>query len=351
MNNINNSDESDDNLMITTTKLRKKRQPLTIEVVRNIRKSFNKGCSAQEISRDESISLPTVYKVIDKICNGNVDSEITSNKSGPRKKNSSEAKTKLSQILLRSASYSQKELSEELASNGINRSQSSVSRLLKEMNYTRKRLVKIPEERNTIRNIDARQIYARQLEFVSDSNLVFLDETGINLNLSRNYGYSPKNAKAVRVCKNSRGRNVSCMVAIKNTGIVGYKIFDGSFNGDTFMDFINDILDYHFRLNVNDVLVMDNCSFHHRRDVIQLLTNKNINYRFLLAYSPQLNPIEEYFSHFKARLNSFPNLPSNRSELISRAGDILENETISFVGWFAHMRKYIDAALARQEFI
>jgi len=59
------------------------------------------------------------------------------------------------------------------------------------MDYFRKRLVLIPEERNTPKNIDARQNYAREVQFIANSNLVFLDETGLNLHQMRNYGYSP----------------------------------------------------------------------------------------------------------------------------------------------------------------
>ncbi|KAG0442027.1 hypothetical protein DMUE_0601 [Dictyocoela muelleri] len=118
------------------------------------------------------------------------------------------------------------------------------------------------------------------MRFISYDNLVFLDETGINLNQSRNYNYSPKNTKAVKIVKNSRGKNVSCMVAIKKSGIVTYQIKDGPFNGDTFINFIENNLLFHFQNNRTNIIGIDNCSFHHSRDVIALLENKNINIRF-----------------------------------------------------------------------
>ncbi|KAG0434514.1 hypothetical protein DMUE_5152 [Dictyocoela muelleri] len=106
-------------------------------------------------------------------------------------------------------------MASELFKSGIKKTQSTISSILKNMSYSRKRLVKIPEERNSQWKIEIRRAYAREMQFISDDNLVFLDETGINLNRSRNYGYSPKNTKAVKIVKNSRGKNVSCMVAIK----------------------------------------------------------------------------------------------------------------------------------------
>ena len=94
------------------------------------------------------------------------------------------------------------------------------------------------------------------------------------------------------------------METIKNSGILAYNIKEGSFDGDGFITFIQKKLDVHFQNNRNDVLIMNNCSFHHRKNVIALLKMKKINHRFLSPYYPELNPIEEYFSHFKTVLSS-----------------------------------------------
>ncbi|KAG0434020.1 hypothetical protein DMUE_5331 [Dictyocoela muelleri] len=209
------------------------------------------------MAEDGYLSLPTVYEIIKKICDKKTDVDILGSKKGRKKEMFSEAKSKLSELLLRDASYNQKELSEELRKINIYKTQPTISRLLKNMEYTKKRLVKIPEERNSPRNIDSRQSYTREIEFMNDDNLVFLDETGINLNQSRNYGYSPKNCKAVKIVKNSRGKNISCMVAIKKPGIIAFEVKDGSFTGESFIDFINNKLSLHFQNN-NDTLIMDN---------------------------------------------------------------------------------------------
>ena len=66
---------------------------------------------------------------------------------------------------------------------------------------------------------------------------------------------------------------------------------EGSFDGNGLINFINNSLLPHFQRNSNDILVMDNCRFHHRSDVKELLQSKSINYMYLLAYSPQLNHI------------------------------------------------------------
>ena len=336
----------------TEFKSRKKRQTITIDIVKRIRKYVDKNSSAKAIADTEDLTLPTVYKILNKISEGVSDEKIACVKKGRKAQPFSVVQNKISQILLKDASYTQPEISEELLlQTGIKRSRSSISRILKTMEYSRKRLVIIPEARNTPKNIDSRQNYAREVKFIANDNLVFLDESGFNLHQTRNYGYSPKNMKAYKIVKGSRGTNISCMVAIKNNGVVCYEIKDGSFEGTSFIKFIEEHLCQHFAFNSNDVLVMDNCSFHHRKDVISYLNLNNINYRFLPPYSPQLNPIEEYFSHFKANLQSIHPMARNKDELKSRMRNTLANETIDFHGWYEHMRTYIEKALSRQEFL
>ncbi|KAF7685985.1 hypothetical protein CDIK_3265 [Cucumispora dikerogammari] len=92
------------------------------------------------------------------------------------------------------------------------------------MNYTRKKVVPVPENRNTSRNIKARQLYARSLEHITDSNLLFFVKTGVNLHHARNYGYSPKNTKCYKTVKANRKTNISCLVAIKLSGVLLSKL-------------------------------------------------------------------------------------------------------------------------------
>lgn len=46
---------------------------------------------------------------------------------------------------------------------------------------------------------------------------------------------------------------------------------------------------------------MDNASFHHTDEVQELCDHAGVKLMFLPPYSPDLNPIEEFFSQLKAR--------------------------------------------------
>ena len=79
---------------------------------------------------------------------------------------------------------------------GINVSNATISRKMKQMTITHKRLVLVPKERNTAARIDERSIYAADIGRFADDQLVFLDETGFSQHTRRAYGYSSINTPA-----------------------------------------------------------------------------------------------------------------------------------------------------------
>jgi transposase len=218
------------------------------------------------------------------------------------------------------------------------------------MEFTRKRLTLVPQERNSLRTIDARQNYCRYVNTIPEENLVFLDETGFNFHTKRHYGYSLKNTKCFLTAPANRGRNISLMAAINKHGVITHEIQEGAYNGNLFIQFIHDKLKTHFERHPNDILIMDNCAFHHRGDVIALLISLRISYQFLPAYSPQLNPIEEYFSHLKARYCSLRPAPITQVELKTRISEIISINTIEFDGWYRHMKTWIEKGIDRHNF-
>lgn len=52
-------------------------------------------------------------------------------------------------------------------------------------------------------------------------------------------------------------------------------------------------------MNPNNVVIMDNCSIHHRDDVITAVQDTGALLHFLPPYTPDWNPAEEAFSDVK----------------------------------------------------
>ncbi|KAI0978856.1 hypothetical protein GJ496_004084 [Pomphorhynchus laevis] len=79
-------------------------------------------------------------------------------------------------------SFIQKEIKEKVNEQfRVTMLQATISRKLKKLGITRKRLTCIPIERNTESRIDDRAVYASDISVLGNEDLFFLDETGFNL--------------------------------------------------------------------------------------------------------------------------------------------------------------------------
>jgi transposase len=79
------------------------------------------------------------------------------------------------------------------------------------------------------------------------------------------------------------------------------RVFQGSTDARLFEDFIEQLLHHCGRWpEPKSVLIIDNASFHHTDRIQELCSNACVKLLYLPPYSPDLNPIEEFFAELKA---------------------------------------------------
>lgn len=77
-------------------------------------------------------------------------------------------------------------------------------------------------------------------------------------------------------------------------------MFRGSTDATLFEDFIAELLLHCERWpGPKSALVMDNASFHHSEKIAQMCDTAGVKLVYLPPYSPDLNPIEEFFAELK----------------------------------------------------
>jgi len=99
-----------------------------------------------------------------------------------------------------------------------------------------------------------------------------------------------------------------------------YKVLNDCLRKDTFVSFFKDLvckLPSH-----KNIIVMDNFSFHHSKEVKELAELSNKKILFSPPYSPQFNPIELLFSVMKKKYREFVRNESSFLKVIQLSIDI-----------------------------
>ena len=135
------------------------------------------------------------------------------------------------------------------------------------------------------------------------SDLVFLDESGCNTDMTRRYAYSLGGSRAVDSAPLSKPKNTTILSSIQLDGTLHCTTFSGGTTVAHFKQYLKEDLLPH--LNGDSVLVMDNMKSHHAKAVKDLLDSSGVRYIYLPPYSPDLNPIEKLWSKVKALLRKF----------------------------------------------
>lgn len=145
------------------------------------------------------------------------------------------------------------------------------------------------------------------------------DESGIRMHdLIPQAGYALKGQRAVaRIAGRRAGANM--ISAIANGGQMSFRVFDGRFTADVFIDFLARLIKTHPGRKI--YLVVDNHSTHHAKKVRQWLARDGRSERleliFLPAYSPELNPDENLNQDLKRHLRATPDRPTDRATLLT----------------------------------
>ena len=86
-----------------------------------------------------------------------------------------------------------------MASNKTHTSQSTVSKTLKKLDLTRKRVKKVAHKMTELDAITQRKVYSINIRTIPVNRLCFLDKTSVNLHTTASFGYSPKNTPCTSI--------------------------------------------------------------------------------------------------------------------------------------------------------
>jgi len=104
----------------------------------------------------------------------------------------------------------------------------------------------------------------------------------------------------VQIARLHRDQRHQILPAYTQDGIILARVFQGSTDTTVFEDFIEQLLHHCGKWpKPKSVLIMDNASFHRSNTIDQLCAEAGVKLLYLPPYSPNLNPIEEFFAELK----------------------------------------------------
>jgi hypothetical protein len=138
---------------------------------------------------------------------------------------------------------------------------------------------------------------------IGPGRLVFLDECGVLTNMARLHGRSPRGTRAFGSAPFGHWTRVTVLGALGAGGVVGAMGVEAATGAEVFHAYLDRVwLPELRRTRPDAVLVMDNLAAHKAPRVRALLGRSGFGYRYLPAYSPDLNPIEPAWAKVKAAL-------------------------------------------------
>lgn len=147
-----------------------------------------------------------------------------------------------------------------------------------------------------------RKKWTENLSNYDIEKLVFLDESGVNTNMTRIYGRALGGTRSVDKAPLNTPTNTTILSSIRINGETSYTTYSGGTTKERFVEYLQNILIP--TLHQGDVIVMDNLRSHHVKEVEKTINNsdKHLTLLYLPPYSPDFNPIEMMWSKIKSVL-------------------------------------------------
>lgn len=171
------------------------------------------------------------------------------------------------------------------------------------------------------------------MQQVDPENLVFLDEMGVLLGLTRTYGRSLAGSRVDDLKPFYRGAKVTVVGAISLKQVVALMTLNGSMDSNAFEVFVQQCLVP--QLWSGAVVVMDNLPAHSVTKIEPLLQAVGASLLNLSPYSPDFNPIELWWSQLKAFLRQFSPTTAYKVDVLLATALDLVNPT-HLRNWFAN---------------
>lgn len=142
--------------------------------------------------------------------------------------------------------------------------------------------------------------YVKKIKDIPENEIVYVDETGIDNYLYREYARAPRGKVVYEKISGRKFKRTGIVAAQVGKKLIAEMTYEGTMNSEFFESWFRKALIP--SVHKNAVIVMDNASFHRKKYLHKLAEEHDIRIIFLPPYSPEYNPIENTWHVFKKRV-------------------------------------------------
>jgi transposase len=185
----------------------------------------------------------------------------------------------------------------------------------------------------TERDEAARAAWRAQEALTGATHYVFVDECGMQTNMTPRYGRAPRGERAYGYVPRNHHKNTTVFAALTHRGMGECMAMEGAADGEAFVAYVREFLVP--MLVPGQVVVLDNLSVHKDERVAPLIAAAGCRLCYLPSYSPDFNPIELAFSKIKTAMRRIA--ARTHDALVDALGPVLDTVTTrDVVGWYCH---------------
>ena len=290
-----------------------------------VREEIIEKCLAQtsvaEISRQLRLPHKTVSNIVDVwLTRPSIEPQLGGNKSRTARTEDVVMYTEFSKQS--KPSVYAKEIQQNLVENGVclpenTPSTASISRILtNDLGYSYKKLSRIARESEREDVIEKLHEYLAKISDIDSGRLHFFDESSVIVTSgNRSRGHSAVGNQAFEVQRYASNATYTINLLHNVNGVSHFNIIRGPSNGLELLNFFEEALQQEDMfgnpvIKLDDIIVMDNCGFHHGANVEPLLRNmlqeRNAELVFQPPYHPCFNTCEPCFHILKTILRRYP---------------------------------------------
>jgi putative transposase len=135
---------------------------------------------------------------------------------------------------------------------------------------------------------------------IDPARLAFIDETWTKTNMAPLRGWAPRGQRIPSTVPHGHWKTMTFLAALRHDRVEAPWLIDGPINGERFRFYVETVLAP--TLKPGDIVIMDNLGSHKSKAVRAAIRAAGARLLFLPKYSPDLNPIEQFFSKLKHHL-------------------------------------------------